>query len=425
MSRSDRVSVNLLRFWGKARPSDLDRGPGWHPLVFHSLDVAAVSEALLAGRRGLGSGLPRLLGLHVDDALLLVCFLLSLHDIGKFARKFQAKVPGRYPDCFGDDPAELSAYFDHGAGGLRLFDATAEAFGLPDGSEARVWRPLISAVTGHHGTPPESGVDRGIAGLRGDFGKAGIEAAQSFVHQVHELFDIPPHLPAVNRIRARRASHALAGLAVLADWIGSNQDWFPYCEPDHDIAAYWHRARKRAARAVAGAGILPATAASRLEYDDLIGSGAAPSPMQEWARSVELPAGPALFMVEDETGSGKTEAAVMLAHRLMTSRHADDLYVALPTMATANAMFDRLAAAYRHLFSGKDDPSIALAHGARDMHEGFRAAMMRGGRMEDPYSEAGGLDEESETTASAACAAWIADDRRRAFLADVGAGTVD
>ena len=33
--------------------------------------------------------------------------------------------------------------------------------------------------------------------------------------------------------------------------------------------------------------------------------------------------------------------------------------------------------------------------------------------------------EGSETTASAACAAWIADDRRRAFLADAGAGTVD
>ena len=66
--------------------------------------------------------------------------------------------------------------------------------------------------------------------------------------------------------------------------------------------------------------------------------------MQSWARSVELPAGPALFMIEDETGSGKTEAALMLAHRLMRGKRADGLYVALPTMATANAMFDRVAA---------------------------------------------------------------------------------
>lgn len=123
MSRSDRVSVNLLRFWGRPVPLTLivTLIAVWVGiLVFHSLDVAAVGEALLAGRRGLGSGLPRLLGLHEDDALLLVCFLLSLHDIGKFARKFQAKMPDVYPDCFGDDPAEPSAYYDHGAGGLRL-----------------------------------------------------------------------------------------------------------------------------------------------------------------------------------------------------------------------------------------------------------------------------------------------------------------
>ena len=417
--------MNLLRFWGKARPSDPDRGPGWHPLVFHSLDVAAVGEALLAGRRGPGSGLPRLLGLPEDDAFPLVCFLLALHDIGKFARKFQAKAPCLYPECFGNDPAELSAHYDHGAGGLRLFRAAPEMFKLPSEAGVSVWEPLISAVTGHHGNPPEPGSESGLAGLRSDFGKAGINAAQDFIQQAHKLFDVPSRLPAMDRKRARRASHALAGLAVLADWIGSNQDWFPYREPNQDLTTYWSYARERAVCAVAAAGVLPAGASHRLEYDDLIGAGTAPSPMQEWARTVDLPAGPALFLIEDETGSGKTEAALMLAHRLMTSRRADGLYVALPTMATANAMFDRLAAAYRRLFSAKDRPSIALAHGARDLHEGFRAAVMCGGRIEKPYSEGDGSDAESETTASAACAAWIADDRRRAFLADAGAGTID
>ena len=147
--------------------------------------------------------------------------------------------------------------------------------------------------------------------------------------------------------------------------------------------------------------------------------------MQNWAGTVELPAGPGLFLIEDETGSGKTEAALMLAHRLLESGHADGLYVALPTMATANAMFDRLAAAYRHLFAADADPSIALAHGAREMHAGFRAAMARGGRRESHYSNAGMETDASDATASTACAEWIADDRRRAFLADAGAGTID
>ena len=170
---------------------------------------------------------------------------------------------------------------------------------------------------------------------------------------------------------------------------------------------------------------MPASVGDRLDYGELIGPDTTPSPMQEWARNVELPAGPALFMIEDETGSGKTEAALMLAHRLFASGAADGLYVALPTMATANAMFDRLASAYRRLFTADAEPSIALAHCARDMHAGFRTAMSRGGRNERPNSDSGASDGASETTVSAACAAWIADDRRRTFLADAGAGTID
>ena len=417
--------MSLLHFWGKAQPVEPNRGPTWHPLVYHSLDVAAVGKALLAREFGPGGSLPQLLGLRGGKTVPVICFLLCLHDVGKFAKKFQAKVPNLYPECFGDNPADLSAHYDHGAGGLRLFDADPARFNLPGERSARTWRPLISAVTGHHGAPPEPGFDRGFVGLRSDFGKAGIGAAHGFIQQVRALFGIPQDLPALDRIRARRASHALAGFAVLADWIGSNQEWFPYREPNQDLDAYWRRARKQAARAVTEAGVLPAGVGVHLEYDDLLGAGTAPSPMQEWARSVKLPAGPALFMIEDETGSGKTEAALMLAHRLMQCGRAEGLYVALPTMATANAMFDRLAGAHRRLFSAESHPSIALAHGARDLHQGFRAAMPHGGRVEAPYSDGDGTEQASETTASAYCAAWIADDRRKAFLADVGAGTID
>ena len=416
--------MNLLRFWGKAQPRDPDSGPQWHPLVFHCLDVAAVGAELLAHRRGPGEGLIRLLELHPEQATRLICYLLCLHDIGKFAKKFQAKVPHRYPDCFGDNPAELAARYDHGAGGMRLFDADGDLFMLPRGPSPGAWRPLISAVTGHHGSPPEPRFNESPVSLWPDYGRAGLQAAGGFIQRVHELFAVPHQVSALDRARTRRASFALAGVAILADWIGSSQQWFPYCEPDGDLGAYWNEARKRAAGAVEGAGVLPAGVSDRLDYGSLIG-GNVPSPMQAWAQRVELPAGPTLFMIEDETGSGKTEAALMLAHRLMASGHADGIYVALPTMATANAMFDRLAAAHRRLFAEDDLPSIALVHGAREMHQGFRSAMRSGGRDEAPYSSAGGRDEASEITASAWCAAWIADDRRRAFLADAGAGTVD
>ena len=417
--------TDVCSFWGKARPLDPDCGPQWHPLAYHSLDVAAVGAALLNSHPGLNERFARLLGLPRDESASLICYLLCLHDIGKFAKKFQAKSPRIFPECFVDDPTRLATQFDHGAGGLRLFGADPDRFLLPNGARPRAWPPLIAAVAGHHGAPPEPRTNEDLRSLWSDFGRAGIEAAHVFVEQAHLLLAPPQEARELEPRRAKRASFALAGLAVLADWVGSNQKWFPYGEPVQDLKTYWSAARVRAERAVSETGVVPARVSRNLEYRDLLGVESAPGPMQRWAREASLPAGPALFMIEDETGSGKTEASLMLAHRLIRAGAGDGLYVALPTMATANAMFERLADAYRHLFAQGAEPSLALAHGARDMHEGFRDAVLRGGQVERSYGDAGGTDEASETTASAACAEWIADDRRRTFLADAGAGTID
>ena len=297
-------------------------------------------------------------------------------------------------------------------------------------SEPEAWRTLISAVTGHHGKPPQAEFNSGLISMYPVFGKAGADAARAFIQRARKLMGIPKGMQPPKFGQARRASFAIAGLAVLADWIGSNQEWFPYQGLIEDDEAYWKAAKERASDAVSQAGVLPASPSSRLGYERLIGRGTKstpiiPTPMQRKVEKMELPSGPALFLIEDETGSGETEAALMLAHRLLASEAADGLYVALPTMATANAMFDRLAHAIQGLFAPNGQPSIALAHGARDMHKGFQAAILRGARREEPYSGTNPDFDQSATTASAACAEWVADDRRRAFLADVGAGTVD
>ncbi len=413
--------MEFLSFWGKARSTDADGGPGWHPLAFHSLDAAAVGEALLNEHRGLTDRLCGLLGLPEPKTVALLRFLICLHDIGKFARRFQAKVPERFPACFDIDASKISNRFDHGLGGLRLFSKHPDIFGVSDRRQARRWLPVVSAVAGHHGSPPA--FNAGGGETRIEFGGAGLEAARAFAEWTRVLLDPPDPMPQMDDDRARRISWLLAGLAVLSDWIGSNEDWFPFRSPNDfpSLDSYWACARRQAKAAVLEAGIVPAAVTRCLGYDALVGSSVAPSPMQEWAHNISLPDGPALFIVEDETGSGKTEAALMLAHRLMAWGRADGLYMALPTMATANAMFDRLGKAVRHLFAADAEPSLALAHGARGLHRGFRAARDNWRRSEASYGDGG----EADIAASTACAEWIADDRRRTFLADAGAGTVD
>ena len=125
-------------------------------------------------------------------------------------------------------------------------------------------------------------------------------------------------------------------------------------------------------------------------------------------------------MIEDVTGSGKTEAAVTLAHRLIASGRADGLFLGLPTMATANAMFGRLADSYRGLFAAEARPSLALAHSRAGLDPRFAAALQA-----EVFPPVKRTADPSDEPAEAHCAAWLAADGRRALLAQVGVGTLD
>ena len=178
------------------------------------------------------------------------------------------------------------------------------------------------------------GSSRNLSPARNDRGAAFASALAAL---------LPTPTLGLDLTRARRGSFRLAGFAVLCDWIGSNESWFHYRDPEafESLPHYWSYARERADRAIAEAGVIPAASAPPRTFAELTAQSFEPSPMQQWAAEVALPEGPLLAVLEDETGSGKTEAALMLAHRLIASGRAEGIYLALPTMATANAMFER------------------------------------------------------------------------------------
>jgi len=118
--------------------------------------------------------------------------------------------------------------------------------------------------------------------------------------------------------------------------------------------------------------------------------------------------------MEDVTGSGKTEAALVLAHRLLAKGLAEGVYMALPTMATANAMHDRVGEVYKKFFSDISKPSFILAHSASRMYMDLEKV----GHNEDG-------NKSGETDASQECSDWLADSRKKALLADIGIGTLD
>ena len=181
--------------------------------------------------------------------------------------------------------------------------------------------------------------------------------------------------------RVKQASWYIAGLMVLADWLGSNEAFFPYLSelppaptgPTHantsPFAAYWKTALQHADHALASTQLLQAFQAkpfvsveAQFNYS--------PTPLQAWAASVALDDSPQLFILEDQTGAGKTEAALILTQRLMAAGAADGFYFGLPTCATSNAMYQRIADAYLHMFDpAATRPSLVLSHSAAQQHD--------------------------------------------------------
>lgn len=406
-------------FWGKARPHEAG-GARFHALAFHALDVAAVAEILLDFYPAPTRGLVEPSGASIDDARRLLLRLVALHDIGKYARGFQGKVPELWPRALGPLPSPLPIG-DHTAIGLHLLLGRdllrTDMRRLIADYEIPHWTPLIMAAVAHHGRP----VLGGAKPRRFEIGEESIAAAKRWIATVCELVPGSAFTGILDEAAVARLSLPLAGLVNLADWIGSNQSIFEYHE-EGDVAEYWSDvARPAARRAVERAGIRPSAPSPRAGFAALTGLAMSPSPLQHWAETVSLPRrGPLLAIVEDVTGAGKTEAALILAHRLMLAGHGDGLYVALPTQATAAAMYRRLRTTHRRLFAADARPSLVLAHGAARLDDLFRRSIVAVGEDEAPYGS-----RDDEETASAACAAWIADDRRKAFFADVGAGTID
>ena len=92
----------MFQYWGKARPAS-DTHPEWHPLVYHSLDVAASGKIYLQRHHRLRRHLTHQFAFQDEQTFLCwFTFFLSLHDqidvaqererIGRELHKTQAKI---------------------------------------------------------------------------------------------------------------------------------------------------------------------------------------------------------------------------------------------------------------------------------------------------------------------------------------------
>lgn len=421
------MQPSFFQYWGKADEKYIGT-TNWHPLVYHCLDVSAVAlswwdTSAAIQRTFLASfNWPESLQIQLRA---WAAFFVGLHDLGKFDVRFQLKAPNALASAWrtltqndhGLSKTDITG-FDHGWAGMAWANREYRQWTSFDDSERKKWeqwQPWLAAVTGHHGEFYEPQ----MPGLNLDTDEEIIDhdcnARKEFVVALSRLFLEPVGLSLNNDppVCSPSARSWLAGFCTLCDWIGSNTDVFEYqcLDLDYKLADYLQRAttKIREKNVLQTCGLV----AEPMGYK---GVKALLKP-EETPRGVQvevdsLPVVPGLTLIEAPTGSGKTEAALAYAWRLLNDGVADSIVFALPTQATANAMLRRTEALAEQIFHSAN---IVLAHGKRNFSDEFRRLIDREQRE----------TAQGKTEATVQCAGWLANSRKRVFLGQIGVCTVD
>lgn len=369
-------------------------------------------------------------GGNSEIARKLYCFLAGVHDIGKAVPVFQCKQwkaeNGQwYRLTYLLDQVKLlySPDIDREtkpthpiAGQVMLTKYFMQKYHW----NRKQCESYFCVVGGHHGKPPVKGDlksaedDLGSEmGWRSDDGETWKSAQAElidFVRSLVGLDDASVDFLAGFRLQPLPAM-VLTGLVIMADWIASNQDVFPlipmmggkqrYISNDVvNLPALQSRANEGWMRT----GLIPAWHDSS-EADALdcstqelyerrfsLPDGAQARPMQrEVVNIAKQVSTPGIMVIEAPMGEGKTEAALAVSEVFAEKSGRSGVCVALPTMATTDAMFGRVLEWINKLPQdsgeessqggnkgtlkqecGQSEKSVYLAHGKARLNEKFQ-----------------------------------------------------
>lgn len=400
--------------WGK-----LSASGDAHALEAHMLDVAACFQRIIllkSVRRSLECAGERPL---TDLDITRLSALAFLHDIGKANAGFQAKRWGVLAEV---PPKGWPSTAGHVSEALQIFEREDLLGALPvdlmsswGDSCLSLWRASIS----HHGRPvsSESISDPNI------WKPVIVEAAvvydplatlsligQKLQAWFPAAFGVGPPLP-----DRPHFEHLFAGLVQLADWLGSDTTFFPYAHGDEDRSqTAWDRAEKAVSGIGMDASIWRSGCAHLPAFEDVFDVPAA-RPIQ--ARMAD-PALGHLLILESETGSGKTEAALWRFAQLLQSGEVDGLYFALPTRVAATQLYSRVVTFAGRLWSDTENPPPTVVRAL----SGYEAADGHSITARLPNFDVLWADQPADREAHKR---WAAENSKRFLAAPLAVGTID
>ncbi len=418
--------VQGFRAWGKLARDKSGQISGIHPLLDHMTDVAACFLEL-AECSSIRRSLENAAGRTLDAAdLQRLAVLVFLHDVGKANAGFQSRrwqLPDRPPGHWPTMP------FGHGPEGWELIsgrvpNAERYAVGLPI-AEIVTWgeavSELLQASISHHGRPLGESPDKQTESVwKPVLDKAGavlydpattLASMGDWVKQSYPLAFAVCHQPLPYQ---PAFVHLFAGLVQLADWLGSDtrEGFFPYTAPREDRTQTAAVAARYAVHTIG------------LDVSNWRGElcGAPPTFSNAFgvseARPMQLAAADLLLgnivVLEAETGSGKTEAALWRFVQLFEAGQVDSLYFALPTRVAATQLYQRVRELVGRLWP-TDAPVVVRALPGYEAADDQVKISLPDFKVQWPDHPA---DEKAHQR-------WVAESPKRFLAATIAVGTID
>ncbi|WP_330323362.1 CRISPR-associated helicase Cas3' [Streptomyces anulatus] len=380
----------VSRLWGKSAARN---GGRTHLLLGHLLDTAAVAGVMwdrylsVAFRR-------RLDEVSGGRGKLWFMWVCGIHDCGKACPAFQAMDAVEAAPVlasglvWGRLPTDRRKKWRHDVAGAALLKPRLIAEWGSEESAGWVW-PLVA---GHHGAFPSV---RGLQPPHREVQGKGVgwEEAQRAVVDVFTRAVGFEDLAGVRPVGALRKAEqlALSGLIVMADWIASDSSQFPGLAEAAFVSLAGSRDRAEAAWGRLG---LRGGWQGLPLPDDRLGPltgrlGVSPRASQRelLERAWSMPV-PGLQVVEAPMGEGKTKAALAAAEVLAARFGFDGVFVAMPSQATSDPMYEQVLQWVRS-FDPELDSQVALLHGRRRFNAWWRAIWEGKPRPDDDRSACG------------------------------------
>ena len=298
-------------------------------------------------------------------------YLAALHDIGKVTPDFQSKIYAAIGEKLKLGPVLTSfSHAEHSGWFLR------EKYG----------EKFAALAAAHHGKNCDLG-NSDNNNLMSHGGTAWKKLRERIMEDVLESISLDPDkLPEI----PDSVDDIISGAVIIADWISSAID-----EPDGSSIN-----EDDIARLVASAGFSSADIKKGMSFEDIFGFQ--PNELQIHC-SEKIPIG-TISVIESEMGSGKTEAALYAAYKMLEAGEANGIYFALPTRLTSEKIYGRLNNFLSNILAGEKKEAL-LIHG-------------------DSYLNWNLTENSGEDDLSANRDSWF-QNKKRALLAPFGVGTVD